>query len=86
MNEEVKPGDVKRGVVPQREHKSGRVTPRDPKKVKLEYRYWPDEEWMLQDKYHTVADAQKACRTHSKNRTSYGGERMWLIDGQEFKP
>lgn len=86
MNEEIKPGDVKRGVVPQREHKSGRVTPRDPKRVRLETRTWEDEEWSLHTKYHTVADAQKAARNLRK-QDKYGPPYVkYRIDGQEFEP
>lgn len=85
MNEEVKPGDVKRGVVAQREHRSGRVTIRDPKKVRLEKRTWDDEEWTLHTKYHTVADAEKAARAMHKREKSVPRPK-YQIDGQSFDP
>jgi hypothetical protein len=83
MNEETKLTDVKRGIVAQREHPSGRVTARSPKKVKLETRQWDDEEWSTWAKYHTEDDARKAAKSVSKQRVT-SPVRFWRVDGVEF--
>lgn len=82
---EDKPSDVKRGVIAQREHRSGRITPRDPKKVKLYTRMFDDEEWSLHTRYHTDADARKAAiALHKRDKGT--PKRKYRIDDQDFKP
>ena len=84
MNEE-KPSDLKRGVIAQREHRSGRVTPRDPKKVKLYTRMFDDEEWTLHTRYHTDVDAKKAADALHK-RDKGLPKRKYRVNDQPYEP
>jgi len=86
--EELNPADFKRGVLPQREKTVGQKRLRDPKPVKLEYRHFPDEEWQLWSKFHTVEDAMKARKNlRAGNRAAFGETTatQWRVDGVEVK-
>lgn len=87
MTIELNPADIKRGIVPQRERATGQKRLRDPKRVKLEFRHFADEDWQTWDKYHTADDALKARRNLRRQFPRFREDTAteWRVDGNEVK-
>ena len=86
MTIELNPADIKRGIVPQRERATGQKRLRDPKRVKLEFRHFADEDWQTWDKFHTTDDAMKARRNlRRKARFGENTATEWRVGGEEVK-